>query len=156
METCSQVGFLTLSNRVITSPGLSGNEVNVSGLGAEGLDLVVHHVEAGHEQQGQQEVRYRARQADENTLPARMGVKLRRVTGRRFAGSFAGHFYVAAERQQAQPVICVSAAKAEQTLAETYGEHFHPHAAQLGDCEMAKLVHQYHDAEHNKHGNCAG
>ncbi len=133
-----------------------GNEVDVGRLRAKSFHLVVHHVKAGHEQQREQEVRHRTRQADENTLPARMGVELGRVAGRRFARRFARHLDVAAERQQAQPVIGVTAAKAEQTFAETYGEDFHPHAAQLGDGEVAKLVHQYHDAEHNKHGNCAG
>ena len=67
--------------------------------------------------------------------------------------SLARHLHVAAQRQQAQPVIGVTPAKAEQTLAEADGEDLHAHAAQLGDGKMAELVHQYHDAEHNQHGN---
>ena len=109
--------------------GVIGNEVDVSRLRAEGFHFVVHHVKAGHEQQREQEVRYRTSQANENPLPARMGIELRRIPGGLFAWRFPRHFDVAAERQQAQPVISVTAAKAEQTFAKTNGEDFHPHAA---------------------------
>ncbi len=116
----------------------------------------MHHVKAGHERQREQEVAHRACQTDQNTLPAGMGVELGRVAGGRFARRFPRHFDVAAERQEAEPVIGVPTPKAEKTFAETDRKYFHPHAAQLGDGEVAKLMHQYHDAEHNKHGNCAG
>ena len=96
-----------------------GNEVDVSRLRAKGFYLVVHHVKAGHEQQRQQEVRHWTCQADENTLPARMGVEFSRIPGGLFARRFPRHFDVAAKRQQAQPVIGVPAAKAEETFAET-------------------------------------
>jgi hypothetical protein len=47
-------------------------------------------------------------------------------------------------------------AETEKTFAETNGEDFDPHATQLGDGEVAELVHQDHDAKHNEHGNRTG
>ena len=85
-----------------------------------------------------------------------MSVEFGWVAGGLFTGRFSRHFDVAAKGQQAEPVIGVTVAEAEKTLAETHGEDFDPHAAQLGDGEVAKLMHQDHDAEHNEHGNRAG
>ena len=136
--------------------GVIGNKVDIGRLGAKGFHLVMHHVKAGHEQEREQEVRYRTRQTNENALPAGMGVEFSRVTGGLFTRRFSRHFDVAAKGQKAEPVIGVPVAETEKTFAETHGEDFDPHAAQLGDGEVAELVHQDHDAEHNEHGNRAG
>jgi hypothetical protein len=85
-----------------------------------------------------------------------MGVKLGRVAGGGLSWCFPRHLDVAPKGQKTEPVIGVTAAKAEKALAEAHGKDFDAYSTQLGDGEMAELVHQYHDAEHNKHGNCAG
>ena len=71
-------------------------------------------------------------------------------------GSLPGHLYVSAERQKAHAVIRISAAEAEETLAETDGKDLDTDAAQLGHNEMAQLVYQDHYAKDNEHGNRAG
>ncbi len=40
--------------------------------------------------------------------------------------------------------------EAEEALAEADGEGLHAHAAELGDGEVAELMHQDHDAEDDK------
>ena len=64
-------------------------------------DLVVEHVDAGHEDEGEDEVGEGAGEGYEDALPAGMGVELAGIAGGGFAGIVAGHLDVAAEGQQA-------------------------------------------------------
>ena len=57
----------------------------------------MHHVKTGHEQEREQEVRYRTRQTNEDALPAGMGVEFSRITGGLFTRLFSRHFNVAAQ-----------------------------------------------------------
>ena len=66
------------------------DKVDVRRLRPVGVYLVVHHVEPGHQHQGQDEVRHRAGQRNQHTLPARLGVQVARIARSVASGGRAG------------------------------------------------------------------
>ncbi len=130
--------------------GRGGVGWDVVGLGRAAdvlLYLVVEHVDAGHEGDGEDEVGEGASEGDEDALPARMGVELAGVACGGFAGVVAGHLDVAAEREKGDSVVGVAALEPEEALAEADGEDLDADTAELGDGEVAELVDENHDAK---------
>ena len=116
------------------------------------LHLVVEHVDAGHEAEGEDEVGDGAGEGDEDALPAGMGVEVAGVVVgvwlRRGSWEYlAGHLDVAAEGEDGDAVVGVAALEAEEALAEADGEDLDADAAELGDGEVAEFVDQNHDAK---------
>ena len=76
-----------MGNAVIgAETGLHGGRVrrhiiDVTGLRTKGLNLVVHHVKTGHEEQREQEVRDRSGQRNQDPLPARLGIQVSGIRG---------------------------------------------------------------------------
>ncbi len=135
--------------------GLCVDVVGDGGAVKELLHLVVEHVDAGHEAEGEEEVGDGAGEGDEDALPAGMVVEVAGVVdgGRCFAwgvggeAHLAGHLDVAAEGDGGDLVLGVAATEAEETFAEADGEDLDADAAELGDGEVAELVDQNHDAK---------
>ena len=110
----------------------------------------MHHVDGGHQDEGEDEVSEGAGESDQHALPAGMVVQIAGVAGGLFAGDLAGHFDVSAKRQRIDLIVGSTAAETDDALAETDGEGLDADAAPLGHGEVAKLVHQDHQAEHQK------
>ena len=90
---------------------------------------------------------------DEHALPAGMVVQVAGVVAGLFAGDLAGHLDVSAEGQGVDAVVGAVAEEADDALAEADGEGLDADAAPLGDGEVAELVHQHHEAEHEEELN---
>ncbi len=133
--------------RVLQHPADDGGLVEINRM------LVMHHVNAGKQSDGQQNVHRRAGDGDDEALPARMRHEFVRRSAARLQRILARHLHVAAERQRADAVVGIAAAEADQALAEADGEDVNPDATQFGGGIVAKLVHQNHDAEHHGHRN---
>ncbi len=137
--------------------GAAGGDVVGDGrLAEEGGDLVVPHVGAGEEDEGEDEVGDGAGDGDEDALPAGVVLEFSGIEGGLMltaAGdglvADAGHFDVAAEGHEVDAVVGAVVDEAEEALAEADGEGFDADAAELGDEEVAELVHDDHDAEHD-------
>ena len=127
--------------------GFGGDVVGLGWAADVLLDLVVEHVDAGHEAEGEDEVGEGAGEGDEDALPAGVGVELAGVAGGGFAGVVACHLDVAAEGEEGDAVVGVAALDAEEALAEADGEGLDADAAELGDGEVAKFVDENHDAK---------
>ena len=63
------------------------------------------------------------------------------------AGFVAGHFDVAAEREEGDAVVRTAGAPSDDARAHADGEGFDGDTAELGDGEVAELVDEDHDAE---------
>ena len=135
----------------VAATAVSGRDVvGDGGAGLVLVDLVVGHADADHEAEGEDEVGDRAGEGDEHALPAGMVVELAGIVGDFFAGDFAGHLDVAAEGQDVDLVVGFAAAEADEALAEADGEGFDADAAPLGHDEVAELVNEDHEAEHEE------
>ncbi len=133
-----------------------GDVVGDGGLAEEGGNLVIPHVGAGEEDEGEDEVGDGAGDGDEDALPAGMVLEFAGIEGGLMlvaAGdgfvADAGHFDVAAKGDEVDAVVGAVVDEAEEALAEADGEGFDADAAELGDEEVAELVHDDHDAEHD-------
>ncbi len=128
-----------------------GGDVVGCGRAGEVLgDLVVEHVDAGHEAESEDEVGDGAGESDGDALPAGMGGELSWISGALVVAGWhhlTGHLDVAAERDEGEAVVGVAALDAEETSAEADGEDLDTDAAELGDGEVAELVDEDHDAE---------
>ena len=131
--------------------GVGGDVVDGGGVGEVLHDLVVGHVDAHHEEEGEDEVGDGAGEGDDGALPAGMVLEFAGIVGEDlvFAGGahLSGHFDVAAEGEEVEAVVGAVVDEAEEALAEADGEGFHAHAAELGGGEVAELMHEDHDAE---------
>ena len=88
-----------------------------------------------------------------------MVVEGARIAGRRFVGRegfrragylvrrLAGHFDVAAQGEQADPVVGFSVLEAEEARPEAEGERLDAYLEELGNGKMSKLVDNYHYAD---------
>ena len=109
--------------------------------------LEVHHVDAGEQAHGEENVHGRAGNGDDETMPARVGEELGGIAGALIHGVLAAHFYVAAERKGGEAVVGVSTLEAEKALAEADGKDFDTNAEELGRGIVAKLVNQDHETQ---------
>ncbi len=121
--------------------GIGRDVIDVGRTGDVGLHLVVDHVDAGHQRDGEQEVGEGAGEGDEDALPAGMVLQLAGVVALGLARHLAGHLDVAAERKQAETIVGVAAFEAEESGAEADGEDFDADAAELGDGEVTEFMH---------------
>ena len=107
-STCSQVGIVDvvdaddlvatlnsgfLSRSVGIDPSDDGRLIEDGGV------FVVHHVHAGQQADGEQDVHGRSGEGDDEALPARMGQEFAGISGAIVHRVFARHFDVAAERK---------------------------------------------------------
>ncbi len=138
-------------NSGASSGSVVGNKVSNGGLRGVEQDLVVHHVKAGHEREGEDEVCRRTCKADEDALPARVRSKFAGIAGVLFVWILARHLNVAAEGQQADAVVGIAALEAPDALSEADGEDLDADAAKFCNGEVAELVDDDHDAEDHKH-----
>jgi len=117
-----------------------------------------------HEDEGEDEVGDRPGHADEHALPAGMRGEGAWVAGQvhtfgvfgrggDLVRSFAGHFDVAAEGQQADLIVGIAVFDAKEAWAKAYGEGFYPDAAEFGDGEVAKLMNDDHYAHKDDEGD---
>ena len=90
---------------------------------------------------------------DQHALPARMGAEFAGIAGAFRTRRFAGHFYVSAQRQSTHAIVGVAPLHAKQARAKAEGKNLDADATELGNGEVAELVHQHHDAEHEKERN---
>ena len=128
-----------------------GRDVVGDGWTADVLaDLVVEHVGAGHQAEGEDEVGGGASERDEHALPAGMVVQLAGIVADLFPRDFTGHLDVSAKGQGVDAVVGSVADEADNALAKADGEGLNADAAPLGDGEVAELVHQHHKAEHKE------
>ena len=93
---------------------------------------------------------------NQNPLPTRVRAEFARIPGGFRARSLAGHLDVSTERQSADAIVGVAPLHAEKASAKSQRKYLDADAAQLGNREVAELVHQHHDAEHEKEGNGCG
>ena len=82
------------SRSVGVDPAYEGGAIQSDGI------FVVHHVNAGEQGNGEEDVHGGAGESDDEALPARMREKFAGIAGALIHGIFAGHFDVAAERQR--------------------------------------------------------
>ena len=160
--TSSQVGFCSPSMRTMRSPcsipafeagEFSDHPSNDRRLLEENRVFVVHHEHDGKESDSQENVHRRPGDGNHEALPARMRHEFVGRAAARFQRVLARHLDVAAERQGADAVVGVAAAKTSQTFTEADGENIDPNAKPFGGGKVAELVHQDHDAEHDGHRN---
>src|ERR1035438_783874 len=126
-------------------PAYNGRLVQIGGI------LVVHHINAGEQHNGEHDIHRRTGQGYDEALPAGVREKLSRIAGAVIHRVFARHLYVTAERDGADAVVGVAAGEAQQTLAKADGKDFHAHAKIFGGGIMSELMNQNHESEHNAH-----
>ena len=97
----------------------------------------MHHVDAGHQHEGEDKVGRGAGEGDQHALPAGMVVQLAGVVGDLFAGDLARHLDVSAQRQRVDLVVGAAALNADDLLAEADGKGLDADAAGLGHDEVA-------------------
>ncbi len=68
-------------------------------------------------------------------------------------GSFAGHFDVAAQRQQADFVVGIAVFDAEQAGTEANGKRFDADTAELGNGKMSEFMDHHHESEEDDKGD---
>src|ERR1700753_3666547 len=106
----------------------------------------MHHVQASHQQKGENEISKWSGQTDQNALPTRVRREISRVevaAWQKLGGSLAHqrhtiryalaspltrHLDVAADGQQADAVVGVAALESDETLTKADGEDFDPNA----------------------------
>ena len=113
----------------------------------------MHHVDAGEQEDGQQDVHGGAGDGDEEAMPARVIEKLAGIVGAIVHGILAAHFDVTTQRDRADAVIGVTLAEAEQAFSETDGEHLDPDPQPLGHGVVTEFVDQDHEPEDDDDGN---
>ena len=118
--------------------------------------LIAVHIQARQQDDGKHDVHRGSHHGDDKALPARLGLKLVGVAGGGFVGIFAGHLDVAAERQQAHPVIGFALFETPQALAESERKHFHADAKIFCRQKVAQLVDEDHHPQNDHHGKQVG
>ena len=139
--------------RLNTGRGRGGSlrdVVSCSETGEILTNLVVHHINGGHQHKRQHKVGEPPASAISMRCQRGWLFELTGVVRHLFAGNLARHFHVSAQWQRIDLVVGAAALEANHPLAEADGEGLHPHAAPLGHREMAKFMHQHHEAEHQK------
>src|SRR6185312_1491735 len=114
--------------------------------------FVVHHVHAGKNRKGKNDVHGWSGNRDNEPLPARVAHELTSVPGTVFHRVFTGHLYVPADWKEADPVVCATFVKANQPLAKSEAEYFNPDVEQLGHGVVAELMDENQHAEHKDDG----
>src|SRR5215471_17247550 len=114
---------------------------------------MAEHVHAGEDNHRQQNVHGWAGNGDQKTLPARMAHEFARIAGALFHGILASHFYVAAERQQADAIVGLAATEADQALTKAQAESLNPDFEQFGHGIMAKLMNKHQDSQYKDERN---
>src|ERR1035437_1461028 len=159
-SSCSQFGFWMSSTRTILSPlwipafsaGVFGfTHPTTAGSSRSAGVFVMQHVDAGEQGDGEHDVHRRSRQGDEKALPPRMREKLPRIAGAVVHRVLARHLHVTTQRNSADAIVGIAFFEAQQPLAKADGKHFHPDAEILGDGEVAELMNQDHESEHDSH-----
>ena len=114
--------------------------------------FVMHHVNAGKQAHGEQNVHGRTGDGDQEAVPARMRHEFARIAAALIHRVFAAHLDVTAQRQYVDAVVGVALPETEQAFAEADGKLLHPNTQQFGHGVVAELVNQDHESQNHADG----
>src|SRR4029077_7898342 len=117
-----------------------GDENHVYWCFAESCILMMKLIQARKHDERQQNVHYRAGNRNQKTLPARVAHEFAGIAGAGLHGVLARHLYVAAEGQEADAIVSVATAEADQALAESQTEDLNPDLEKLGHRVVSQLM----------------
>ena len=147
--TCCTSGKLVTSSpstATMRSPGKSLPSAGLAGTTdahRRGQELLVLEEDGRVERDGKEQVHRRPREDDDDALPERL--RLERAVpvlgqDRLAALALLEHLHEAAERQEADAVLGLLAADADDLRAESDREREHLHAEDLGEGKVPRLV----------------
>ena len=115
---------------------------------AEGGDIVRKHRQKRGYSQSQCKVGARTGERNQNPLVAGLGAKFSGMAGQGFGVRLACHSDVASERYEADPIVCTSSGKAEESHAETEAEDLDLDVEEFRNQEVARFVEKHHGGEY--------
>src|SRR5207248_2947591 len=92
----------------------------------------MHHIDAGQQNDREQNVHEWPGDSDDEAVPPWMRQELCRIASALVHGVFATHLDVAAQRQSVQPIVGLATLESGQALSKADSELLDPYPKQLG------------------------